>query len=238
MPPPKPLFKNHILATLPQDDLKLLLPHLQPVELEQKNILYDIGQKFEHVYFLEQGVASVVTTMEDGTRIEAGMVGFEGMTPIAALLGGKISQQHIVIQLSGCAMRMPLNHCMAAFEKSSVFRQKILDFTNSFLHLCAQTAACNRLHSVEQRLVRWLLMTHDRVRTETLQLTQEYIAIMLGVRRVGVNEAAGDLQRSGLIRYSSGNIAIVDRAGLEKAACECYDIDRKRFDSLIASNVR
>ena len=229
-------FNNRLLSGLPPADMALLLPHMRLVDLQQKHVLYDVGQAFEVVYFMEQGVTSVLTTMEDGASIEVGMVGFEGLVPVTALLGEKISEQHIVVQLPGRAAKISLDHCRAAFDKSPAIRAAVLSFTNTFLHLSAQTAACNRLHSVEQRLSRWLLMSSDRFQSETLPLTQEYISSMLGVRRVGVTETAGELQRSGLIRYNNGNITIIDRAGLENTACECYGIDRARFESLV--NVR
>jgi CRP-like cAMP-binding protein len=225
-----PAFQNRVLAALPRKDLEsLLLPHLKIVDIKQKQVIYDIGDPFDAVYFIEKGVASVLTMMEDGASIEVGMIGFEGIMPIAALLGEKKSEQHIVMQLPGSAAKISLDHCMAAFEKSSDFRRKILYFTNSFINLSAQTAACNRLHSVEQRLARWLLMSSDRFQSMTLPLTQEYISNMLGVRRVGVTETAGELQRLGLIRYQHGNITIVDQAGLKKVACECYSSDHERF---------
>ena len=229
MSPTKSSFKNRLLASLPPEDLQLLLPHMQSVDVKQKQVLYDIGEPFEYMYFIEQGVASVLTTMEDGASIEVGMVGFEGLIAVGALLGEKTAEQHMVMQLPGKAMKISVDHCRAAFEKSPSIRKAILYFTNSFLSFGAQTAACNRLHSVEQRLARWLLMSSDRFQSATLPLTQEYISTMLGVRRAGVTESAGELQRSGLIRYVHGHITIIDRDGLEKTACECYGHDYERF---------
>ncbi|MDB5478596.1 MAG: uncharacterized protein JWM96_1091 [Alphaproteobacteria bacterium] len=222
-------FTNRILAALPPDDLRLLLPYLKLVDLKQKHVLYDIGQPIDALYFIEQGVASVLTTMEGGASIEVGMIGFEGMVPVSAMLGEKRAEQNMVMQLPGRAAKISTEHCKAGFEQSPRIRKAILYYTNSFLNLGAQTAACNRLHSIEQRLARWLLMSSDRFQSTTLPLTQEYISNMLGVRRVGVTETAGELQRSALIRYNPGQITIIDREGLEKIACECYVNDYERF---------
>ena len=230
-------FKNRILSTLPLSDMIIICPHLHPVDLKQHQVLYDIGEDFESIYFIEQGVASILTTMEDGSSVEAGMVGFEGLTPIAGLLGDKASEQHTVIQLPGHAFKMNVVTCKAIFDENINFRQVVLRFTNSILRLSGQTAACNRLHSLEQRLVRWLLMSSDRLESDILPYTQEYLSIMLGVRRAGVTEAAGELQRSGLIRYHHGHVTITDRTGIEKAACECYCVDQARFKNLFSKNM-
>ena len=226
--------KNRLLAKLSPEDLALLLPHMQRVEIEQRTVLYDIGMPLDHIYFMEQGIASVITIMENGASIEVGMVGLEGMISVSAMLSEKISRQHIVVQLPGVALKITVANCKAAFEKSPGIRTAILRFTSAFFNLNAQTAACNRLHSVEQRFSRWLLMSADRFQSNKLPLTQDYIATMLGVRRPGVSETAGELQRSGLIAYYHGKIEIIDREGLEQAACECYANDRERFDELIS----
>ena len=214
MPQPLPAFKNRVLAGLAPDDLALLLPHLQPVELPQRTVLYDIGDRIADVYFMEQGVASVITMMADGASIEVGMAGYEGMVPVAALMGDDVSAQHIVIQLPGSAYKMNTARCRDAFEHSPGIRKSLLQFANLFLKLSTQTAACNRLHSVEQRFARWLLMSSDRVQSDTLPLTQDYISFMLGIRRTGVSESAGEMQRSGLIAYHHGLLKIIDREGL------------------------
>lgn len=209
----------------------MLLPHLEPVELEKHFVLFEIGQKFDYVYFLEKGVNSIIATMEDGTSIEVGMAGYEGLAPIAALFGDDISTQHNVMQLPGSGYRIKLSKCRAAFKDGTTMQKAVFRFANTLLSLGMQTAACNRLHSLEQRLARWLLVCHDRFGADALPLTQEYLSVMLGVRRVGVTEAAGDLQRSGLINYTRGLITIIDRVGLEMTACECYACDRERFET-------
>ena len=224
-----PTFQNHLLAMLPREDIHLLLPHLQPVDLKQRQILYNVGDSYNYIYFIESAVISVLTVTEDGSSIEVGMIGKEGITPIGGLLSDDPSQQNVTVQLAGTAYRLSTANCKAAFEASPTIRKAILQFTNAFLNLSAQNAACNRLHSVEQRVARWLLMSSDRFESDILPLTQEYIASMLGVRRVGVTEAAGELQRAGLIRYNHGNITILDRDGMEKIACECYCV---HFDQL------
>ena len=230
------VFNNGILRSLPERELEMLLPHLEPIELEQRKVLYDVGEKFEYIYFLEYGVNSILATMEDGTTIEMGMVGFEGLTPLAALLGDEKSQQQNVIQLPGHGHRIKISHSKAAFENGVGMRTAVLKFANSLLHLGAQTAACNRLHAVEKRLARWLLMSQDRFMADIPPLTQEYISSMLGVCKVGITPTAAELQRSGIIHYNRGHITIIDRVGLEKCAYECYAIDKTRFLALIQND--
>jgi CRP-like cAMP-binding protein len=185
------------------------------------------------VYFIEEGIASVLTMMEDGASSEVGMVGPEGLIGVSALLGGSVSAQHVVVQLPATAHLIPATRCKTVFDRNPGVRKVLLRFVEDLLNLSSQTAACNRLHSVEQRTARWLLMAADRVGSPVLPLTQEFLAAMLGVRRSGVSEAAGELQRSGLIRYRRGEITIVDREGLERTACECYGLDRERVERLL-----
>ena len=233
MATPNRQIKNRLLAGLPPEDLQQLIEDLQPVPLPKKQILYEVGAPLEHVYFIEEGIASVLTMMEDGASSEVGMIGPEGLIGVSALLGGKVSAQHVVVQLPGAAHHIPAKRCKAAFERNPTVRKVVLRFIEDLLNLSSQTAACNRLHSVEQRTARWLLMAADRTGSPVLPLTQEFLAAMLGVRRSGVSEAAGELQRSGVIRYRRGEISIVDRAGLEATACECYDLDRQRVERLL-----
>lgn len=233
MAPLTQTIKNRLLAELPPEDLELLIGHCEPVTLLKKRVLYEVGAPLDHVYFIEEGVASVMTMMEDGASSEVGMVGPEGLIGVSALLGGKLSAQHVVMQLPGRAHHIPALRCKSLFDKSPGVRKVLLRFIEDLLNLSSQTAACNRLHSVEQRTARWLLMASDRLGGHVLPLTQEFLAAMLGVRRSGVSEAAGELQRSGLIRYRRGQITIIDRAGLKKAACECYGLDRQRVDRLL-----
>jgi CRP-like cAMP-binding protein len=226
-------IKNRLLAGLPPEDLAELHRHLEPVTLPKKQILYEVGAPLDRVYFIEEGLASVLTTMEDGASSEVGMVGPEGLIGVSALLGGSVSAQHIVMQLPGRGHHIAAKHCKSVFDQSPPVREVVLRFIEDLLNLSSQTAGCNRLHSVEQRSARWLLMASDRIGGAQLPLTQEFLAAMLGVRRSGVSEAMSELQRSGLIRYRRGEITIVDRAGLEKTACECYRLDKQRVERLL-----
>jgi len=226
-------IKNRLLSGLSPEDLAHLIQHLEPVTLPKKQVLYEVGAPLEHIYFIEEGLASVLTMMEDGASSEVGMVGPEGLIGVSALLGGKSSAQHVVMQLPGKGHHIPANRCKSVFDQSPRVRSVLLRFIEDLLNLSSQTAGCNRLHSVEQRSARWLLMASDRVGSNVLPLTQEFLAAMLGVRRSGVSEAASELQRSGLIRYRRGEITIIDRAGLEKTACECYALDRQRIQGLL-----
>jgi CRP-like cAMP-binding protein len=226
-------IKNRLLSSLPPEDFGALAEHLQPVTLPKKRVLYEVGAPLEHVYFIDEGIASVLTMMEDGASSEVGMVGPEGVVGLSALLGGTASAQHVVMQLPGAGHHIAAHRCKAAFDHRPALRAALLRFTEDLLNLSAQTAGCNRLHSVEQRTARWLLMASDRTGSNTLSLTQEFLAAMLGVRRTGVSEAMGELQRSGLIRYRRGEITIVDRLGLEATACECYGLDWRRVERLL-----
>jgi CRP-like cAMP-binding protein len=231
--PIEPL-KNRLLAGLPPEELAQLIAHLQPVTLPKKQILYEVGAPLDNIYFIEEGLASVLTTMEDGATSEVGMVGPEGVIGISALLGGKISAQHVGMQLPGKGHQIAAKRCKCVFDENPRVRAVMLRFTEDLLNLSSQTAGCNRLHSVEQRSARWLLMASDRAGSNVLPLTQEFLAAMLGVRRSGVSEAASELQRSGLIRYRRGEITIIDRAGLEATACECYGLDKQRAERLLS----
>jgi CRP-like cAMP-binding protein len=190
--------------------------------------LYEGGAPIEHVYFVEQGLASIIVLMADGSTSEVGMIGLEGMVGAAALLGADTSAQHVIVQIPGAAWRMNAELCKATFDRSVVFRAVVLQFVGMFLNLSAQTAACNRLHAAKQRCARWLLMASDRIQSDALPMTHEFLASMLGIRRTGVTAIARDLQRARLIQYRHGRIVIADREGLEAAACECYRIDLER----------
>jgi CRP-like cAMP-binding protein len=224
--------KNRLLAAMPQEDLQCLSAHLDPIALRQRDIIQHAGTPIEHVYFLEQGVASVVTNMVNGSTIEVGMIGLEGMVGVSAMLGAETSGQQVIIQVPGTALRMKAAPCRAVFDHSVAVRRIVHRFTETLINLSAQTAACNRLHSIEQRCARWLLMASDRIQSLSMPMTQEFLSSMLGVRRAGVTETAGELQRSGLIRYNRGHLTIVDRQSLEALACECYPIDRSQLARL------
>jgi CRP-like cAMP-binding protein len=226
-------IKNLLLAGFPTDDLAQLIQHLEPVTLPKRQVLYEVGESLEHIYFIDEGLASVLTMMEDGTSSEVSMVGPEGLIGVSALLGGKLSAQHVVMQLPGRGHQIAASRCKSVFDQSPRVRSVLLRFIEDLLNLSSQTAGCNRLHSVEHRSARWLLMASDRIDSNVLLLTQEFLAAMLGVRRSGVSETASELQRSGLIRYRRGEITITDRAGLEEIACECYALDKQRLERLL-----
>jgi CRP-like cAMP-binding protein len=223
-------IRNRLLAALSPTDFTELSNELQPANLAKRQVLYEVGEAFDFIYFIEEGFASVLTTMENGTSSEVGMIGSEGMIGASALLGGRVSAQQVIMQLPGAALRISAAACKLAFDENRGVRAVVLRFIEHVLNFSSQAAGCNRLHSVEQRSARWLLMANDRLCSDVLPLTQEVIAATLGVRRSGVSAAAGEMQRSGLIRYRRGEITIIDRAGLQKTACECYRLDRQRVE--------
>lgn len=224
---------NRLLATLARDDLDRLSPDLQPVDWPSRHAIYDVGGPIDQVYFVERGLASVVTIMADGATSEVGMIGFEGIVGASALLGAKISAQQVIVQIPGAALRMSAASCRTAFDRRPAFKALVLRFVGGFLDLSAQTAACNRLHTARQRCARWLLMASDRTQSDLLPLTQEFLGSMLGIRRTGVTAIARELQHLGLIQYHRGRVTIVDRTGLEAIACECYRVDHERFRQLL-----
>jgi len=225
----QPKTRNRLLVALSDGDFAELANDLQPVALPKHHVVYDVGAPLDYVYFLESGLASVLTIMEDGASSEVGMIGAEGLLGAPGLLGGTTSAQQVVVQVAGSALRIPIAACRAVCDGNERIRATLLRFVEGLLNLSAQIGGCNRLHSVEQRTARWLLMACDRIGSDVLPLTQEFLAGMLGVRRSGVSEAAGELQRSGLISYRRGMITMTNRAKLEKTACECYQIDKQRI---------
>ncbi|HEY0323432.1 MAG TPA: Crp/Fnr family transcriptional regulator [Pyrinomonadaceae bacterium] len=220
----QPAIKNQILAAIPKDEYERLLPDLEFVDLPLGQILYKSGEVIEYVYFPGDGVVSLITHMKDGTTIEVGLIGRDGMSGIPVLLGDDISFEEAVVQIAGSAMRMRSSALKKVLKEGhSPLLTALLLYTRVLMKQVAQTAACNRLHTVKERLSRWLLMCHDRMDSDELQLTQEYIADMLGSRRAGVSGAATSLQSEGVIRYSRGHISILKRGGLESFSCECYE---------------
>jgi CRP-like cAMP-binding protein len=228
------VIKNYLLKAISAKDLEKHFGDLQPVQLASRDVLCDSGEKIEHVYFPENSLVSIVTIMSDGDMVEVGMIGAEGLVGGPTLLGVDTSSHQIVVQGAGQAYRISAKQCRLAFEHCLAFRAAALRHFESFLNLAGQTAACNRLHSIEQRAARWMLMASDRMQHESILMTHEFLSSMLGARRAGVTKTAGDLQRSGLIRYHHGQLTIVDRPGLEVMACECYVSDKTRLKSLKA----
>ena len=228
----RPYPNNRLLFGLSHGTLDEIYSHLYPVILSHRQIIYETGASFEHVYFIEEGVVSLLTDMADGAAIETGMIGIEGMGGVPALFGAERSSQQAIVQIPGKALRMTAALCQAAFGQRADFRNKVLRFANGLMDLTAQTAACNRLHSLEQRCARWLLMACERGGSDTVPMTHEFLSTMLGVRRAGVTTAAGELQRSGLIRYRRGEVTIINRESLTDFACECYRADHDRLARL------
>jgi CRP-like cAMP-binding protein len=207
---------------------------LEPITLEHGEVLASSGETWSHVYFPESAVLSVIARMRDGAAAEVGTVGNEGMVDVSAFLADQCSVNETLVQIPGTGHRVPRPILQAAANASPALRNVLARYTQAYLTQVAQTAACNRLHTIERRCARWLLMTHDRVQgADHFPLTQEFLAIMLGVRRAGVTVAANALQDAGLIRYRRGSIRILDRAGLEAASCECYGVVRHHLDRLL-----
>ena len=240
IPPPRgtPAAGNRLLATLAGHapaDAAWLAARLESVTLEAGQVIAAAGEPFRHVYFPETAVFSVISRMAGGQAVEVGTVGHEGMVGIAVFLEVDASVHETIAQVPGAASRLLAARLVQGAGARPALRRLLNRYTEAFLTQVAQTAACNRLHGIEARCARWLLMTHDRVeRAERFPLTQEYLALMLGAHRSGVTVAAGALRDTGLIRYSRGIVRVLDRAGLEAAACECYGIVRRRFHHLLA----
>ena len=224
--------KNRILAALPAAEYERLLPHLKPVILEYKQVLYEPHKIIRYDYFPEDSVISMVTTLVDRTLVEVGMAGYEGMVCVATFLGVNSTPHQGIVQGPGSAMRIKASALRDEFKRGGRLQELLLRYTQAHLVQIAQSAACNRLHALEARLSRWLLMIHDRVDADGFQLTQDIISMMLGAQRTGVTDAAGSLQKNGVIGYSRGRMAILDRQKLEETACECYWIVREEYERL------
>lgn len=223
-------YRNSILASLPEDEIDRLRPHLIPVTFKRNQILHDAGAQIETLYFLEDGICSVVSVMEDGSTVEAGLIGRDSFVGLAAVLGTGHSLSQNVIQLAGSGYSIKakaLGELCA--DGSDSLRQALLRAIHGLLTQTSQTAACNRVHRIEERLSRWLLMCHDRVLTDSVAITHEFLAIMLGTRRSTVTLAVGMLEKAGFVERSRGKVVITNRPGLEGAACECYSAVHQEF---------
>jgi len=226
-------IQNQILAALSAKEYTRLLPHLELVSLPLGQILYKTEERIKHVYFPNSGVVSFVAHMKEGASIEVGLAGSEGMVGLPILFGDDVSQNEAIVQIADGAMRMKASALIEELKHDGELEPLLMRYALSLMKQVSQTAACNRNHHIAQRLARWLLTCHDRVKGDELKLTQEFIAEMLGTRRSGVSEAATMLQEGGLIRYSRGQIKILDRPGLEKFACECYATVKVASDRLL-----
>jgi CRP-like cAMP-binding protein len=227
--------ENYLLSALPDEEYHQLLPHLEPVTFALGDVVYGPGGHLFHIYFPTTSVVSLVYTMEDGTTAEMGLTGNDGVIGVALFLGGETTPNRAVVQIAGGAFRMKATVLKEEFARAGPFQRVLLRYTQVLITQISQTAVCNRLHSVEKRLCRWLLLSHDRVRSNELVMTQEFISDMLGGRRESVTVAAGRLQDAGLIHYARGHIRILDRNGLEAMVCECYQIVKNEFDRLLGA---
>lgn len=224
---------NRLLALLSPGDYRRLRPHLQRIPLTYRQSLYRARRPLDFVYFIETGVGSLVNTMAGGQAAEVGTIGNEGMVGLPLLLGDDRAPTSVYIQVPGEGLRMTAARFGAELARSASMRKVMLRYAHALFNQVAQSAACNHFHTLQQRCCRWMLMTHDRMQSDEFLLTQEFLAMMLGVQRTGVSAAAGALQRAGLIRYSRGVVTILDRRGLRQRSCECYGTSKREFDRLL-----
>jgi CRP-like cAMP-binding protein len=225
--------QNRLLAALPGTDYKRLQPALEPVELPLGLVLYESGGALDYVYFPTDSIVSLLYVMEDGASAEIAVTGCEGLVGISLFMGGETTPSRAVVQSAGQGFRLKAAFLKEEFDSGGALQHLALRYTQALITQMAQTAVCNRHHSVEQQLCRWLLLSLDRLPSNELTMTQELIANMLGVRREGVTEAAGRLQAAGMIRYSRGHIEVLDRPKLEARVCECYAVVKKEYDRLL-----
>jgi CRP-like cAMP-binding protein len=225
--------QNHLLAALPEADYERIAPHLELVEMKLGQVLYESGSKMRHVYFPTTAIVSLLYVMENGASAEIAVVGNDGIVGISLFMGGETTPSRGVVQSAGQSYRLKAGLLKEEFNRYGPTMHLLLRYTLALITQMTQTAVCNRHHSVDQQLCRWLLLSLDRLQTNELVMTQELMANMLGVRREGVTEAAGKLQAAGLIHYSRGRITVLDRPGLEARSCECYDVVRKESARLL-----
>jgi CRP-like cAMP-binding protein len=226
--------QNRLLAALPAAEYERLLPHLELVPMPLGEVLYESGGRLQHVYFPTTSIVSLLYVLENGASAEIAVVGNEGILGISLFMGGETTPSRAIVQSAGFGYRLKALMLKQEFNRAGPMLRLLLRYTQALITQMTQTAVCNRHHSVEQQLCRWLLLSLDRLPTDEVSMTQELIANMLGVRREGVTEAAGKLQRAGLIRYSRGRIDVLDRPGLEQTVCECYQVVKLEFDRLLS----
>jgi CRP-like cAMP-binding protein len=228
---------NHLLESLPDTEWLRWKPVLEQVEMPLGGVLYESGSKLSHVYFPTTAIVSLLYVMENGASAEIAVVGNEGIVGVSLFMGGETTPSRAVVQSAGQGFRLSAERLKAEFNLAGPVLHLLLRYTQALLTQMAQTAVCNRHHSLDQQLCRWLLLSLDRLSGNELVMTQELIANMLGVRREGVTEGALKLQRAGLIRYSRGHITVLDRPGLEKRSCECYAVVKKEYDRLLPAAI-
>jgi len=229
--------QNHLLAALPTAEFERLAPHLELVPLPLGEVLYEPGGQLQHAYFPTTAIVSLHYVMESGASAETAGVGNEGVVGISLFMGGDTTPSSAVVQTGGHGYRLDSRHLKEEFKRGGLMQHLLLRYTQALITQVTQTAVCNRHHSVEQQLCRWLLLTLDRVSSRELVMTQELVASMLGVRREGITEAAGKLKHAGLISYRRGHISVLERSGLETRVCECYAVVKKELGRLL-SDVR
>jgi CRP-like cAMP-binding protein len=227
--------QNRLLASLSPKDYEQLRPHLEPVTLQYKRSLYEANRPIDFIYFIETGVGSLVLTMANGDAAEVGTIDNEGLVGLPAVLDDSQAPNSVYMQVAGEGLRTSAKTFRHQMDQSPPLRTAIRHYSHAFFNQVAQSAACNAFHNLEQRCCRWLLMTHDRMQSDEFPLTQEFLAMMLGVRRASVTLAASALQRSGLIKYTRGHVTVLDHAGLRKRSCECYGISKREFDRLLGA---
>jgi CRP-like cAMP-binding protein len=225
---------NLLLALLPDDARERIFPHLKRVKLPLGQVICEAGQHVDYVYFPANAIVSLLIQTVDGASAEICVIGNDGVVGISVFMGGENTPSRAIVQSAGSTYRLPATEFRKEFNHSPDVRMIMLHYTQALITQMAQTAVCNRHHSIEQQLCRWLLLSLDRLSTYELSMTQELIANMLGVRREGVTEAAGNLQRDGIIRYSRGRITVLDRMRLEQNVCECYAVVKVEFDRLLS----
>jgi CRP-like cAMP-binding protein len=225
--------QNHLLDALPASDYERVASHLELIPMGLGDVLYETSVRMRYVYFPTTSIVSLLYVMEDGASAEIAIVGNEGVLGVSLFMGGDTTPSRAVVQSAGFGFRLKAEMLKDEFERFGPTMHLLLRYTQALITQMAQTAVCNRHHSVDQQLCRWLLLSLDRLASNELSMTQELIASMLGVRREGVTEAAGKLQDAGLIRYQRGRITVLDRPGVEARVCECYQVVKKEFDRLL-----
>lgn len=228
---------NRLLALLPEDEFALIAPNLELIELEYEALITKRNEPIRHVHFPCNCIGSIITELESGHAVEIGAVGNEGMTNVLAFLGGEIAIDTMLCQIPGLSARIDIHAFLNATEANTTLRKVCALYAQVYLSTACQSVACNRFHRIEQRLARWLLMSHDRVGRDTFPITQEFMAIMLGTERPSVSQAAKVLMDAGLVDYARGRMHIVNRQGLEARACECYQVTRNQFKTIMGIDI-
>jgi CRP-like cAMP-binding protein len=238
MSPPHEIIsptQNRLLAALPREEFERLRPRLERVRLTKGEVIWEAGGRVRHAYFLTAGMVSLLSSTHEGATIEVAVVGSEGLVGLPAIMGVETSPYRAMVQIRGGAARVSARAIRAALDDSSMLRSLLLRYSHAVLTQVSQSAVCNRFHSTEQRLARWLLITRDRAGSDTFELTQEFLSYMLGIPRTSVTAAAASIQRAGLIRYSRGRITVTNPAGLGAVSCECYLVIKHRVDRFLAA---